>query len=161
MPRDHRLTLEQRQRICQLLAAFERPRAVCRTLAREFGISEPSEQNIYRIRSSAKWRPLIEAYREELVKAIREIPVANKVHRLRVIDRELRIACHWYTSRFSEGHRIKERSFTAITSLLRLAAEEMGDLKVEVEHGPQEHIFRIVEQGADKPAGDGSAKSRA
>ena len=141
-----RLTTEQRLRIVQLLGEFYPPQRICRMLSEEFGIAPPHETLIQFYKHSVKWRPARDKARDALAARIRDIAIANKVHRIRVLESELAIARHWrLTGETKTGQPILRRDTGAIERFLRLAAEEMGELKQVVEVGPQEHVFRIIE----------------
>lgn len=142
-----RLTPEQRLRLIALVAEFVPPLEICKRLGREFNIVPPHESLVLWYRASPKWRPFIEKARDALVRRIRDIGIANKVFRLAILDRELRTARHWReTGETRSGRTIVKRDTSAIHSFLRLAAEEMGELKQQVEVGPVEHVFRIIEE---------------
>lgn len=80
--------------IVQALACFDKPSQVVEAVNQEFGIVIPRQQvEKYDPTKQAgkglskKWRTLFEATREEWRRGATEVPIANRVFRLRALDR--------------------------------------------------------------------------
>lgn len=135
----------------QLLAEFVPARAICRKIAQEFNCVAPSETLPPFYLRSPKWKPLIDKARDQLAKRITDIGVANKFRRLRILNAEILKARKAYLSGITQcGTKLYKQDRAALAAMLRLAAEEMGELKQQVEVGPVEHIFRVIEAAPEK-----------
>ena len=108
--------------IVQALACFDTPSQVVEAVNQEFGIVIPRQQvEKYDPTKQAgkglskKWRTLFDTAREEWRKGMTEVPIANRVFRLRVLDRLA-----------AKAERMKNMGLTA--ALLEQAAKEVGDV---------------------------------
>ncbi len=115
--------------IVQALACYDSPNQVADAVKDEFGLIVPRQQvELYDPTKRAgrdlskKWRVLFEATRADWRKGATEVPIANRVHRLRVLDRLA-----------SKAERMKNMGMVA--QLLEQAAKEVGDAYVNRPRG--------------------------
>jgi len=140
-----RLTDQQRRRIVQLVAEFRSSNEIADQVAEEFGIERPHESLVRWYRHSSKWQSTIAKCRADLARTITNIGVANKFRRLLILDKEIAKARQsYFTGEAKSGREIYKQDRSALAAMLRLAAEEMGELRQLVDVSPQEHVFRIV-----------------
>jgi hypothetical protein len=110
--------------IVRALACYDAPSVVADQVNQEFGITIPRQQvEKYDPTKHAgkglsrKWRDLFETARAEWRKGATEVPIANRVFRLRVLDRLA-----------SKAERMKNMGLTL--QVLEQAAKEVGDVYV-------------------------------
>lgn len=108
--------------IVQALACYDTPSQVAESVKDEFGLTIPRQQvelydpNRHAGRSlSRKLRDLFEATREAWRKGSTEVPIANRVFRLRVLDRLA-----------TKAERMRNMGLTL--QVLEQAAKEVGDV---------------------------------
>lgn len=118
------LTEDVKRYIVQALACFDSPKTISEAVLEEFGVDVPRMQvakydptKVAGSNLSKKWRDLFAATREEWRKGLTEVPIANRVFRLRVLDRLA-----------AKAERMKNMGLTA--ALLEQAAKEVGDAYV-------------------------------
>lgn len=122
--------------IVQALACYDKPTQVAEQVKEEFGITVPRQQvetydpTRHAGRAlSKKWRVVFDDTRAKWRDQTAEVPIANRVFRLRVLDRLA-----------AKAERMKNMGLTA--ALLEQAAKEVGDA----------YVNRRQEQG--KPGGN-------
>lgn len=110
--------------IVQALACYDSPLQVADSVKEEFGLIVPRQQvELYDPTKHAgralskKWRVLFEATREDWKKGATEVPIANRVFRLRVLDRLA-----------TKAERMKNAGLAL--RILEQAAKEVGDVYV-------------------------------
>lgn len=118
------LAEDVKQYIVQALACFDTPKAVSEAVREEFGVEVPRMQvakydptKVAGKNLSKKWRTLFHATREEWRKGAVEVPIANRVHRLRMLDR--------FANKLAGM-----KNYSAAMQALKQAAEEVGDVYV-------------------------------
>lgn len=129
--------------IVQALACYDTPMQVSDAVKDEFGLIVPRQQiELYDPTKHAgralskKWRALFETTREEWRKGATEVPIANRVFRLRVLDRLA-----------TKAERMKNAGLTL--QILEQAAKEVGDVYVNRRHE------RAVPGGNESPPAPG------
>ncbi len=110
--------------VVQALACFDSPTQVAEAVKEEFGLSVPRQQietydpTRHAGRSlSKKWRTLFDDTRARWREQSVEVPIANRVFRLRVLDRLA-----------AKAERMKNMGM--VSQLLEQAAKEVGDVYV-------------------------------
>lgn len=110
--------------VVQALACFDTPSQVSDSVKEEFGLIVPRQQiAVYDPTKSTgrnlakKWKDLFNATREQWRAQSVEVPIANRVFRLRVLDRLA-----------AKAERMKNMGM--VSQLLEQAAKEVGDVYV-------------------------------
>jgi len=110
--------------IVQALACYDSPKTVSEAVLEEFEVSVPRMQvakydptKVAGRNLSKKWRDLFEATRAAWREQSVEVPIANRVFRLRVLDRLA-----------AKAERMKNMGM--VSQLLEQAAKEVGDVYV-------------------------------
>lgn len=118
------LSDEVKQFIVQALACFDTPSQVAEKVKDEFGLVIVRQQvAIYDPTKATgknlakKWRSLFDATREGWRKGSIEVPIANRMHRLRMLDR--------FANKLAGM-----KNYSAAMQALKQAAEEVGDVYV-------------------------------
>lgn len=108
--------------VVQALACYDTPSQVAESVKEEFGLTVVRQQiAVYDPTKatgknlSKKWRDLFESTREEWRKGSTEVPIANRVFRLRVLDRLA-----------AKAERMRNMGLTL--QVLEQAAKEVGDV---------------------------------
>jgi hypothetical protein len=141
------LSEDVKQFIVQALACFDSPSQVSEAVNLEFGLTVPRQQvEKYDPTKAAgrglskKWRELFGKTREEWKAGATQVPIANRVFRLRVLDRLA-----------AKAERMKNLGMTL--QVLEQAAKEVGDAYVNRPRGitgdgqGEEPIAQKVERG--------------
>jgi len=123
------LSDDVKQFIVQALACFDTPKQVSEAVNEEFGLSVPRQQvEKYDPTKHAgkglskKWRDLFEATRKAWRDGAVEVPIANRVHRLRMLDR-------------MATKTMNMKNYGLASQILAQAAKEMGDVWVNKGRG--------------------------
>jgi hypothetical protein len=139
------LSDEVKQYIVQALACFDTPQTVSEAVHAEFGLKVPRQQvakydptKAAGAQLSAKWRTLFNATREEWRRGATEVPIANRVFRLRALDRLA-----------AKAERMKNMPLAL--QILEQAAKEVGDVYVNRRIEP---VKPAGEEGPAKPSED-------
>ena len=110
--------------VVQALACFDTPSQVAEAVKDEFGLVIPRQQVALYDPTKAtgknlanKWRHLFEATRDEWRKGVTEVPIANRVFRLRALDRMA-----------VKAERM--RNLPLAVQIHKQAAQEVGDVYV-------------------------------
>lgn len=118
------LSDDVKQFIVQALACFDTPSQVAESVKEEFGLIVPRQQcetydptRAAGSRLSKKWRELFERTREDWRKGATEVPIANRIYRLRMLDQLARRA-------------VSSRNAPLALQVLEQAAKETGDMFV-------------------------------
>lgn len=118
------LSEDVKRYIVQALACFDSPKTVSEAVAEEFGVRVERMQvakydptKVAGKGLSKKWRALFDATREEWRKGAVEVPIANRMHRLRLLDR--------FANKLAGM-----KNYGAAMQALKQAAEEVGDVYV-------------------------------
>ena len=134
------LSDDVKQFIVQALACYDSPQQVSEAVHLEFGLDVPRQQvakydptKFNGKGLSKKWRDVFEASRAEWRKGVTEVPIANRVFRLRVLDRLA-----------AKAERMKNLGMTL--QVLEQAAKEVGDSYVNRRTEPQ------APKGGDVPS---------
>lgn len=116
------LSDDEKAFIVQALACYDTPSQVVESVNQEFGVSIPRQQvekydptKMAGRGLSKKWRDLFESTREGWRKGATEVPIANRVFRLRVLDRLA-----------TKAERMRNMGLTL--QVLEQAAKEVGDV---------------------------------
>jgi len=95
----------------------------------EFG-KELNHTSIWQYAHSRKWRPLIKRLQERFEKSIAKIPIANKAHRVRYLQKILTEALTWTIKGYSkDGSPIYELKLGAATEAIKAARDELEGTK--------------------------------
>lgn len=115
------LTRDIKTYIVQALACFDSPSTVAKAVGEEFGVLVPRQQIEAHDPTkrcskglAKRWVFLFEATREGFLKAIADIPIANRAYRLRVLSRI-----------YQEAERVG--NLVLAMKVLELAAKECGN----------------------------------
>jgi hypothetical protein len=137
------LSDEVKQFIVQALACFDTPQTVSEAVAQEFGLTVPRMQvakydptKVAGKNLSKKWRELFESTREEWRKGATEVPIANRVFRLRVLERLA-----------AKAERSKNAGLAL--QILEQAAKEVGDMYVNRQQKPGDDGATLPQAIAD------------
>lgn len=116
------LSEDVKQYIVQALACFDSPKTVSEAVEQEFGVKVERMQvakydptKVAGRNLSKKWRDLFEATREEWRKGAVEVPIANRIHRLRMLDR--------FANKLAGM-----KNYSGAMQALEQAAKEVGDV---------------------------------
>ena len=116
------LSDEVKRFVVQALACFDTPSQVSESVKEEFGLALPRQQcELYDPTRRAgrglsrKWRALFEETRAAWQSSAAMVPIANRVHRLRVLDRLV-------------NKLESKKNYTAAAQILEQAAKEMGGM---------------------------------
>lgn len=118
------LSDDVKQFIVQALACFDTPKQVSEAVNEEFGLVVPRQQvEKYDPTKHAgkglsrKWREVFDATRKAWRDGAVEVPIANRVHRLRMLDR-------------MATKTMGMKNYSLTREILAQAAKEMGDVYV-------------------------------
>jgi len=110
--------------IVQALACYDSPKTVSDAVKEEFGLTVPRQQvetydptRVAGKSLSQRWRVVFEQTREEWKKGVAEVPIANRVHRLRMLQR--------FATKAADMKNI-----ALALQVLEQAAKEVGDIYV-------------------------------
>lgn len=142
-----KLTEDVKLFIVQALACYDTPAQVSEAVKDEFGLVVPRQQcesydpTKYVGRAlSKKWRVVFDSARKNFKDGVAEVPIANRVFRLRALAR-------------MASKAEAQRNFALTSQMLEQAAKEVGDAYVNRPRGVQgegqgeEPVAQKVERG--------------
>lgn len=115
-------------KIC-LWIALNKTTTQIRDLLKDRYEIEMSHQNINnRYRKGKKWQPIITYLRTRYLRNISRIPIADKVHRLTLLNEAAEEALTYHTKSINEWGTVEEKKIGILPSLIKEArAEVEGD----------------------------------
>ena len=128
------LPVEQTQ-VCQWFAMFHTSRQI-EELVLERYEKKISHQTLDRTyKAGAKWKPIITKLREEFLASVNEVPIANKIVRMKNLQRIYEESMTWRTTSVSEWGSIEKLALKAA-----IAANTEARREIEGEKGGDTNI---------------------
>lgn len=113
--RSHKLSPQEQMAVAQRIAWFWRECEIVKFVREQCG-KKISDNLLSRYKDSPKWRPVIEKFREDYLKMINEVPLANKRIRLEELQKMYNRA-------------VKKSDFQEARQVLRDFRDEMQEKK--------------------------------
>lgn len=128
-----RLTRDEQLRVIQWCVELKDNQEISELIQEEFK-KTISRQAVWKCRNSRKWRPLIKRLRERFEKNLIKIPCANKIDRLRVLQKVIDEGLKWSLKNITkEGDEIYELKLSAVTQAVKEARTEIEGDKPKIE----------------------------
>ena len=109
-------------------------------------------QGIWKYRNSRKWKPVIKRLRERFERNILKIPIANKVDRLRFLQKIVNEGLKWSLKNITkDGDEIYELKLSSVTQALKEARVEIEGEKPLIDQSQHQHLtIEILSDDTDK-----------
>lgn len=122
---EERLTREEKIRVIQWLVELRSTREIAALVKQEFG-KDISSVAVWKYRHSKKWKDLIDRCRTHFERNISKIPIANKVDRLRYLQKVVEEGFKWNLKKVNDdGSEVYEQNLNAVAKAAQLAKEEI------------------------------------
>ena len=146
----NRLTREQQLRVIQWCVELKSNQEIKDLIKQNFD-KDIARMSVWRYRSCPKWRPLIKRLRERFEKEIAKIPIANKVDRVRYLQRVVKEGLKWSLKTINaQGDHIYELKLGAVTQALKEVRVEMEGDKPLVNIERHTHYTNIDKEAFNK-----------
>lgn len=143
-------------KICLWLAMNKTDRQIQDLLKDRHDI-EMSIQNINdNYRRSQRWKPVISYFKNRYLKNISRIPIANKAHRLALLNEASEEALTFHTKSINEFGEVLEKRIGILPALIAEARKEVEGEKPQVE----QHFHLSLARAHELAKGNGSTEKR-
>ena len=121
----NRLTREEQIKVVQWLVELKSAGQISELIKNEFK-KDISRQNVWKYSASRKWRPIVERLRKRFERNICKLPIANKAHRLRLLQKVVDEGLTWSLKNITkDGDEVYELKLGAVTEAIKAAREEL------------------------------------
>lgn len=131
-------------KICLWLALRKTTAQIIDLLKDRLDITMTAQNIDHNYRYSKKWKPVISYLRERFLRNIARIPIANKAHRLWLLDEAAVEALTWHTKSISQWGIVKEKKVGIIPSLTKEARIEIEGEKL-IDNSKHNHYLIVGE----------------
>lgn len=122
---EERLTRDEQIRVIQWLVELKSPQQIVGLIKDTFE-KDISRVAVWKYAHSRKWRPILERLKARFERNIAKIPIANKSHRLRILQKVVDEGLTWSLKNITkDGDEIYELKLGAVTEAVKAAKEEV------------------------------------
>jgi len=139
---EKRLTREEQLRVIQWFVELRSTQEIKDLIKEEFG-KDIARMSVWRYRNCKKWKPVIERLRNRFEKNLLKIPIANKVDRLRILQKVVKEGLKWSLKTITkDGDEIYELKLSNVTQAIKEAREEMEGDSPLIDNSTHFHITK-------------------
>ena len=116
----------------QWLVELKSPQQI-KELVKEHFNKDLHRSSVWRYAHSKKWRPILERLKARFERSISKIPIANKSHRIRILQKVVDEGLTWSLKNITkDGDEVYELKLGAVTEAVKAAREELEPRRVEL-----------------------------